>query len=1135
MIKNCIRKAVAIWAGVCIFAVSMLGAFSVSAADISRGISVSLWNTTGSGGELTYACIGFPQGVLDPTMAYGILDREDYKYIGDYLYFGGKSVNEINASTDTSGYAFYTFPSTADVKYRLPIILFQNGNNIEIKVHHTYLSTLLGDPEIMVKSGLSFSTGDNRFDVLSDVSFVYQDGVWIGGTGPEEQDITEEVSLSLWNTTGNAAELKYTVLTFPNGVLPAGIDYGILDREEYRYIGDYIAVNGKTVNEINASTDTSGYTFSTFPSNADPKYRLPVILFQNGNTIEIKIHSRYLSDQSGELCVSVLQGLSVSNGNTISIVSEDVSYVLQNDVWVRLGNAVDLADFVSLDGFAVTGNGGELRYTIVTFDDEILPNDIGYGVIDREAYHYIGDYLAVNGKTVNEINASTDVSGYTFHTFPSTADDKYKLPVIVLQNGNTLEIKVHQSFADALLKEGSTDKIIVSLLKGLSFVKDGKPYILQNDVDYVAFRQAAPTDISNDIKIDGFNVTGDQNELKYTVISFKKGELPQDIGYGVLDNNNYRYIGDYLTVNGKTVNEINASTNTKNYSFHTFPSTADDKYKLPIIVLQNGNTLEVKLHSRYIADALNGQNITIGVRSGLQLNNGGRIYTVTKGSSTRIFTYVSMKQKTIGDLSVSKWQTAGDSGEYKSTLLTFPAGVLPKGIFYGAIDTAENQYILDYIRLNGKTLAEINRTVSTKGYRFDSFPANEMDYFRLPVIVYISGNTVELRIHQNYLNALRTDTFTVDVLKGLSFTGGRTVYTLAKTMSFTNRPGIWQGQGDLIDVHGGLNAFGWVKEGETTHSVYLEFGEYPVLLNLTEDAYSYGGSLTDYITVNGKTVTEINRTASVKGYRWDTFPSTEMDRYKVPVILYANAASNTLQVRIHDRYLQGQDEITVGVNTDFLVERSGKSSLTYYFNSEPVEFVRIGDVWSNRNRRYTVTYFLNGKVYGKPAEYGFRDAVSMIGSPEIGEGYAFSGWRTESDFKDGILADAEVYGYLRPIRYAILYDLAGGTNDPKNPIFYDVESGEIQLRNPVNGTMRFEGWYTDKNYTHKINSLPAGSTGDIRLYARFTGKQKKSFDFGGFLDSSVPYIILALLAVAAVLLFIPLFKREKNSDRETAT
>ena len=132
-----------------------------------------------------------------------------------------------------------------------------------------------------------------------------------------EVDITESITVEGWNATGDAAELTYTRVCFEKGALPDEIEYGILDKTDWLYLQEYILFNGKTLKEINAETDTSSYQFFTFPSTASDFYKLPIIIFENNNAIELKFHNEYLNTLSGDLEITVKAGLEITNGNTI--------------------------------------------------------------------------------------------------------------------------------------------------------------------------------------------------------------------------------------------------------------------------------------------------------------------------------------------------------------------------------------------------------------------------------------------------------------------------------------------------------------------------------------------------------------------------------------------------------------------------------------------------------------------------------------------------------------------------------------------------------------------------------------------------------------------------------------------------
>ncbi|MBR4942655.1 MAG: InlB B-repeat-containing protein, partial [Clostridia bacterium] len=293
--------------------------------DITEGIAINGWWSTGDAQELTYTTINFPEGVLPGIIAYSAMDKAAWMNLQEYIALNGKTVKEINETTDTSDYVFSTFPSNADDKYKVPVIIFENGNNLEIKFHNTYLKTLGNQLEITVKAGLSIVVGNTKYVVGSDVTQTVLEIV--------EEDISGNVSVSGWYAAGDAQELTYTRIQFPKGVLPESLDYDVTDKAAWTYLQEYIYLNGKSIKEINETTDTSAYVFSTFPSTADAKYKLPVIIYESNNGLELKFHNTYLQTVEGDLEITIKEGLYVTVGATKYIVNEDVCYQLSDEIW----------------------------------------------------------------------------------------------------------------------------------------------------------------------------------------------------------------------------------------------------------------------------------------------------------------------------------------------------------------------------------------------------------------------------------------------------------------------------------------------------------------------------------------------------------------------------------------------------------------------------------------------------------------------------------------------------------------------------------------------------------------------------------------------------------------------------------
>ncbi len=130
---------------------------------------------------------------------------------------------------------------------------------------------------------------------------------------------TEEIGFTLmenWADGGDAQELKVFYLYFSRDVLMqedgSSIGYWIADNAGFTYLQQFFAINGRTMQDINENTDTSGYAFSTFPSSLGGVYAVPVIFYSDSPShIQIRIHEQYLKDSGADdvFTFSVLEGL----------------------------------------------------------------------------------------------------------------------------------------------------------------------------------------------------------------------------------------------------------------------------------------------------------------------------------------------------------------------------------------------------------------------------------------------------------------------------------------------------------------------------------------------------------------------------------------------------------------------------------------------------------------------------------------------------------------------------------------------------------------------------------------------------------------------------------------------------------
>lgn len=144
---------------------------------------------------------------------------------------------------------------------------------------------------------------------------------------------------------------------------------------------------------------------------------------------------------------------------------------------------------------------------------------------------------------------------------------------------------------------------------------------------------------------------------------------------------------------------------------------------------------------------------------------------------------------------------------------------------------------------------------------------------------------------------------------------------------------------------------------------------------------------------------------------------------------------------------------------------------------------------------YSVEYTLNGgTIYSaNPANYTIESASVTLNTP-VKTGYDFKGWFTNASFSGtavetlggGETGIKHFYAKWDLLQYNIEYELNGGTNSASNPSEYTIESPTITFAAPTRTGYDFMGWYTSSDFSgNKVTSLPAESTGNITLYARW--------------------------------------------------
>ena len=146
--------------------------------------------------------------------------------------------------------------------------------------------------------------------------------------------------------------------------------------------------------------------------------------------------------------------------------------------------------------------------------------------------------------------------------------------------------------------------------------------------------------------------------------------------------------------------------------------------------------------------------------------------------------------------------------------------------------------------------------------------------------------------------------------------------------------------------------------------------------------------------------------------------------------------------------------------------------------------------WSKNTHK--LSYQLNGGKNGKnPSSYTATSNTITLKSPTR-KGYTFKGWYSDSKYKykvtsikKGSTGNKTLYAKWSKNTYKLSYQLNGGKNG-KNPSSYTVTSNTITLKSPTRKGYTFKGWYSDSKYKYKVTSIKKGSTGNKKLYARWS-------------------------------------------------
>jgi uncharacterized repeat protein (TIGR02543 family) len=143
---------------------------------------------------------------------------------------------------------------------------------------------------------------------------------------------------------------------------------------------------------------------------------------------------------------------------------------------------------------------------------------------------------------------------------------------------------------------------------------------------------------------------------------------------------------------------------------------------------------------------------------------------------------------------------------------------------------------------------------------------------------------------------------------------------------------------------------------------------------------------------------------------------------------------------------------------------------------------------------YEVTFdCTNVTVPPNPATILVSSPATTVGSlpadPQR-NGYSFTGWYTAGGAQftasAPVTQDITVYAHWSLVSYTITYVLNDGSSPGTSTSTYTTDTGKATLLVPTRTGYNFVGWYSDASLQTQLTTVPAGTYGNVSLYAAWS-------------------------------------------------
>ena len=188
-------------------------------------------------------------------------------------------------------------------------------------------------------------------------------------------------------------------------------------------------------------------------------------------------------------------------------------------------------------------------------------------------------------------------------------------------------------------------------------------------------------------------------------------------------------------------------------------------------------------------------------------------------------------------------------------------------------------------------------------------------------------------------------------------------------------------------------------------------------------------------------------------------------------------------------------------------QKATQCKIIGYRNSTAETFAKENSL-TFESIKYDIKFDANGAKGGSTAAMSNREcgvSYTLTANGFTKTGYKFTGWNTKADgkgtsYKNGASvkdlttkdgATVKLYAQWKIVTYNIKYELNGGKNSSKNPTVYTMKTKTIKLTKPTRKGYKFMGWYSDSACKNRVTTIESGSTGNVKLYAKWEKNKNK--------------------------------------------